>query len=187
MRLGSSGDIQEAARPAKPGWGRSFISARDGALRTARARRPGVAATPRLDRGSSVAMVALGQCSIARAHDLLMTSFWPAGSSGSARGSTCGIVPDVDCASTRGRGSYAYGHKTRARRSDTPPARVVTGTWRHVFVHGVLRSETPSTSERRARARHQRPRLRGMCGGRDICAKIGARRETRGGRVGYAC
>ena len=154
---------------------------------TARARRPGVAATPRLDRGSSVAMVALGQCSMARAHDLLMTSFWPAGSFGSARGSTCGIARDVDCASTRGRGLYAFGHNTRARRSGTPPARVVTGTWRHVFTAGVLRSETPSTSERRARARHERPWLRGECGGRDICAKIGARRETRGGRVGYAC
>ena len=113
---------------------------------TARARRPGVAATPRLDRGSSVVMVTLGRCSIARAHDLLMTSFWPLSSFGSARGSTHGIAPDVDCASTHGRGLYAYGRNTRARCSDTPPARVVTGTWRHVFVHGVLRSEMPSTS-----------------------------------------
>ena len=123
----------------------------------------------------------------ARSDSSPKTSTARVSSSGSARGSTCGIAPDVDCASTRGRVLCAYGHITRARRSDTPPARVVTGTWRHVFTAGVLRSETPSTSERRARARHQRPRLRGMCGGRDICAKIGARRETRGGRVGYAC
>ena len=123
----------------------------------------------------------------ARSDSSPKTSTARVSSSGSTRGSTCGIAPDVDCASTHGRGLYAYGHNTRARCSDTPPARVVTGTWRHVFTAGVLRSETPSTSERRARARHQRPRLRGMWWGRDIYEKIGARRETPGGRVGYAC
>ena len=170
--------------------------------RPATVRRPARCCLPRVRRrgsrrpiahltpASSFLVVGLrGPSFAARSDSSPKTSTARVSSSGSARGSTCGIAPDVDCASTRRRGLYAYGHNTRARRSGTPPARVVTaaGTWRHAFTAGVLRSETPSTSERRARARHQRPRLRGMCGGRDICAKIGARRETRGGRVGYAC
>ena len=163
---------------------RAAESARLPRVRRRGSRRPIAHLTP----ATSFLVVGLrGPSFAARSDSSPKTSTARVSSSGSARGSTCGIAPDVDCASARGRGSYAYGHNTRARRSDTPPARVVTGTWRHVFTAGVLRSETPSTSERRARARHQRPRLRGMCGGRDICAKIGARRETRGGRVGYAC
>ena len=159
-------------------------SARGPRVRRRGSRRPIAHLTP----ASSFLVVGLrGPSFAARSDSSPKTSTAHVSSSGSARGSTCGIAPDVDCASTRGRGLYAYGHNTRARRSGTPPARVVTGTWRHAFTAGVLRSETPSTSERRARARHQRPRLRGMWWGRDIPEKLGARRETRGGRVGYAC